>query len=628
MTIKDIAKAAGVSVATVSRVMNHKDSNISQETKDRVLKVINDSGYVPYAKIRDRLLAGNNTIGLAIPTLDSHFYATFATHAQHLAKDNGFALLLAVTGGIPENETFALESFRNSKANGILLFPGSLEGLLALDQLHQEGGCAVVLDHMAKNAVFPQVYRDTEQLARRSTELLMESCDKVALALRKDCGTLSHTPIRSGYHDALRAQNVPIDPSLESCTTDFDLLLDMLIENGVDGILCQDAETAGMVYAAAAKKFVRIPEDLSVLALEDAPLAVSLTPPLSTHAADPRGMAESAMDALLWQIQQTTPEFTTQTIYSLPQNRSSVAIQQTHAPRIAIIGSMNMDVVFHIPSLPRQGETLLAPQLTNWPGGKGANQALGVSRLGGSAHMLGCLGNDRYGKQILEQLSAAEVNMDGVTLTSDHPTGTAYINVCANGDSTIVVHPGANSTVDRDYVRRHQALLRSADYCLVQMEIPFEAVQASLLFCKEHDVRAILKPSPATPLPDELLSGLYMLVPNEEEAHILCPGEKSLEQIAAYFLEKGVQNVIITTGPEGCLWANATGIQFFPAHPFPCVDSTGASDIFISCLAVFLAEGRDLQTAIRAAVWAASYSVAHESVQNAIPDRRLLDASI
>ena len=116
-----------------------------------------------------------------------------------------------------------------------------------------------------------------------------------------------------------------------------------------------------------------------------------------------------------------------------------------------------------------------------------------------------------------------------------------------------------------------------------------------------------------------------MLVPNEEEADVLCPNLQTPEEKATFLLHKGVQNVIITLGAEGCLWANCNEMKRFPAHPYPCVDTTGASDVFISCLAVMLTENNSIETAIHAASWASSYSVSYEGVQSSIPERVLLN---
>ncbi len=626
MTIRDIAKQAGVSVATVSRIMNHKDSNISEETRQRVLDVIKASGYVPYAKIRDRLLTKDNTIGLVIPTLETYFYASFASQVQRIAQSNNYTLLLSITEGESRAETDALRSFRASGVDSILYFPGSQEGLAALEELQQDGVSAVVLDHAAKDARFPQLYRDRKKIAQRCTAHLLQHCSKIALILRRECGSLSAQYIQSGYKAALQSNTLRVDSGLiVFAGEDFEASFDHLIEIGAQGILCQDADLAGQVYTLSAKKCLRIPNDLSILSMEDGPLSTQLSPALSAWASDPRDMAQSAMDALFWQLQQKAPGFTSKMLPSHFEERSSILSQQNHIPKILIVGSMNMDIVLQVPHLPSHGEIVMADRFVAWPGGKGANQAFGVSRLGGRAHMLGCLGNDRYGRQIFEQLADSHVDMSGVSMSSDLPTGTAYISVGADGGSTIVVHGGANNSVNRDYICHRLSLLQSAQYCLLQMEIPMDAVRQTVDYCKTYRINTILKPAPARPLSPEILDGLFMLVPSQEEATILCPQQKTPSEQARYLLEQGVENVIITLGEEGCLWASKAGMKTYPAYNFPRVDSTGASDVFISCLAVMLAEEKSIDYAIVAACWAASYSVSHTGVQTAIPSRKLLN---
>ena len=183
---------------------------------------------------------------------------------------------------------------------------------------------------------------------------------------------------------------------------------------------------------------------------------------------------------------------------------------------------------------------------------------------------------------------------------------------------------GANASVTPEYIENNRSIFAEAQYCLVQMEIPLETVKAIVRLCKELNVKVILKPSPAQELSAELLDGLFLLIPNQEEADILAP-DLSLEEQAKAFLNQGVANVIITLADKGCLFAAKDEMSAYPAVDFPSVDATGASDIFISCLAAQLSKGNGMDTAIKLATIAASYSVSKEGVQNAIISPDLLD---
>ena len=304
--------------------------------------------------------------------------------------------------------------------------------------------------------------------------------------------------------------------------------------------------------------------------------------------------------------------------------RDSVKRHTKPKHKIVIVGSINMDVTLNVSRLPHSGETVLASGQSSWPGGKGANQAIGVSRFGADAFMVGRLGNDVYGKQLFERLMREQVNMQGVSFSQDQLSGTAFINVQSDGQNTIVVNPGANASVTPEYIEHNRSIFEESQYCLVQMEIPLETVEAIVRLCKELNVKVILKPSPAQALSEEILDGLFLLIPNQEEADILAPNGTPEGQAKA-FLNKGVENVIITLADKGCLYAVKNEVTAYPAVDFPSVDATGASDIFISCLAAQLSKGNDMYTAIKLATIAASYSVSKEGVQNAIISPDLLE---
>ena len=188
MTIKDIAKAANVSAATVSRIINHKDGNISQDTRERVLRVIEENGYVPYAKIRDRILSQSRSLGLMIPTFNSAFYVRFASEIQQQARENGYCLVLALSSGNGDADMAALDNFSRSQVDGVAVFSASDQELAALKDMHEHGAAVMVLEHFARPGNLAQLYRDSRQIAEECTRLLLDSnCAHIGLILRSDC---------------------------------------------------------------------------------------------------------------------------------------------------------------------------------------------------------------------------------------------------------------------------------------------------------------------------------------------------------------------------------------------------------------------------------------------------------
>lgn len=626
MTIKDIAKAAGVSPSTVSLVINQKDARISEETRQRVLQVIEQSNYIPYAGVRGRLLSQNNQIALVMPSLKDTFLSDFADRVQNLARSQGFALTVQSSSGRSENEKTIFTELSEAYIAGLLVFPCDPESVSFLCSDDCNIGSVVLLDSAYANLPFPQLSRDFAAASEAGTAYLLKNNHRrIALVLQSITSSDTRDRIISGYKTGLSSYRAPFDDQLLVLTGDeFGYQLGNLIDAGIDAVVCQDSASAGETYRILSQKQYKIPDDISVICLEDSPLMEQLYPAVTSVKTDVNELARLAVETLISQINgNQAPAFAT----SLPVQlirRESVKRHAKPKHKIVIVGSINMDVTLNVTRLPHSGETVLASGQSSWPGGKGANQAIGVSRFGADAFMVGRLGNDLYGKQLFERLTREQVNMQGVSFSQDQLSGTAFINVQSDGQNTIVVNPGANASVTPEYIENNRSIFAEAQYCLVQMEIPLETVKAIVRLCKELKVKVILKPSPAQELSAELLDGLFLLIPNQEEADILVPNLAPEGQAKA-FLNQGVENVIITLADKGCLFATKNELSAYPAVDFPSVDATGASDIFISCLAAQLSKGNDMDTSIKLATIAASYSVSKEGVQNAIISPDLLD---
>ena len=626
MTIKDIAKAAGVSPSTVSLVINQKDARISEETRQRVLQVIEQSNYIPYAGVRGRLLSQNNQIALVMPSLKDTFLSDFADRVQNLARSQGFALTVQSSSGRSENEKTIFTELSEAYIAGMLVFPCDPESVSFLCSDDCNIGSVVLLDSAYANLPFPQLSRDFAAAAEAGTAYLLKNNHRrIALVLKNNASSDTRDRVISGYKAGLSSYRAPFDDQLIVLTSDeFGYQLGSLIDAGIDAVVCQDSASAGETYRILSQKQYKIPDDISVICLEDSPLMEQLSPAVTSVKTDVNELARLAVETLISQINgNQAPAFAT----SLPVQlirRESVKRHAKPKHKIVIVGSINMDVTLNVTRLPHSGETVLASGQSSWPGGKGANQAIGVSRFGADAFMIGRLGNDLYGKQLFERLTREQVNMQGVSFSQDQLSGTAFINVQSDGQNTIVVNPGANASVTPEYIDNNRSIFAEAQYCLVQMEIPLETVKAIVNLCKEQHVKVILKPSPVQALPPSVMDHLFLLIPNQEEASELFPSCQTPEAQVQAALDRGVENVIITLGDKGCLYANQRGTQMYPAMDFPCVDATGASDIFISCLAAQLSKESDMDTAIKLATIAASYSVSKEGVQNAIIGSGLL----
>jgi ribokinase len=268
---------------------------------------------------------------------------------------------------------------------------------------------------------------------------------------------------------------------------------------------------------------------------------------------------------------------------------------------ILVVGSMNADLVVRSPRFPKPGETISGEDLQIIPGGKGANQAVAAVRQGASVSIVGRVGNDSFGPELINNLQRNNVDTSHVQTDSQAATGTATIIVDANGQNSIVLSPGGNGKVspaDVDGVSFSNYKL-----LLLQLEIPIETVLAAARRGRESGLRVVLNPAPARSLPEELISLSDFIVPNEPELSLLTDQPvnnlESAEKAAKLLLDRGVQNVIVTLGANGALIVNKEITKHIPSFKVDVVDTTAAGDAFIGGFASAILQNKSLEEAVR-----------------------------
>ncbi|NJN14879.1 MAG: ribokinase, partial [Oscillochloris sp.] len=262
---------------------------------------------------------------------------------------------------------------------------------------------------------------------------------------------------------------------------------------------------------------------------------------------------------------------------------------------IVVVGSLNMDLVIRAPRLPQPGETIAGGPFGTYPGGKGANQAVAAARLGAATAMIGCVGDDDFGRALLHSLHENGVRSEMVQIVAG-PSGTALITVEARGQNTIVIAPGANFMLDPQKIDAAAGLLAQARILLLQLETPLAASIRAAEQARAAGTTVILNPAPAPgePLPQELLRLVDYLTPNEGEAIALLGGnapDTPPAMAAALRRQLGVPAAIVTLGERGAILADAAGITAQPAFPVTAIDTTAAGDAFIGGFAAALLQG-------------------------------------
>ena len=288
---------------------------------------------------------------------------------------------------------------------------------------------------------------------------------------------------------------------------------------------------------------------------------------------------------------------------------------------IYVLGSINMDMVAKVPYIPVSGETMTAEKFFLSPGGKGANQAVAVAKLGGKVRFIGKVGCDANGQALLDNLAAANVDADSVG-RSAFPTGIAMILV-EKGDNRIILSPGANYDFDECDVEEALAEATPGDYLIMQLEIPMETVVFAAELAKKKKMTVVLNPAPAAALPERLTCNVDIICPNESETEILTgikiKDDVSLAAAVSAFYRMGAKSVVITMGGKGAWVADGSTITHIPPRKVKVVDTTGAGDTFIGAMTLRLEKGEDMVTAGRFAAAASSVTITREGAAASIP---------
>ena len=296
-------------------------------------------------------------------------------------------------------------------------------------------------------------------------------------------------------------------------------------------------------------------------------------------------------------------------------------------PKICVIGACNLDLISYVPRLPSMGETLHGSRFSMGFGGKGANQAVMAAKLGGDVSMISKLGQDIFGEDTLNNFRSCGVNVQHVHSTDQAFTGVAPIAVDSEGQNSIIIVTGANDLLTVEEIEAARPAIASASVLVCQLEIPMDISLAALRIAREEGVKTIFNPAPARPeIPEEFYRLSDIFCPNETETELLTGMSVATlddaEKAARVLIQRGAETVILTLGERGSLMVTNDHSEYIPVGTVKSVDSTGAGDAFLGCLAFFLAAGKAMPEAIRRANAIAAISVQSSGAQNSFPEAK------
>ena len=298
-------------------------------------------------------------------------------------------------------------------------------------------------------------------------------------------------------------------------------------------------------------------------------------------------------------------------------------------PNIVVVGSLHMDLTIKAKTIPRLGETVLGDEFKMSPGGKGANQAVAAAKLGGNVTLIGRVGTEAFGTDLIRNAGQHRINTKFIVQDKETQTGLALIMVDQNGNNIIAVAPGADLRCSKEDIDHADSVIKSSDIFLAQLETPFPVVQHAIQKAFQFRVKVILNPSPAHRLSESLLKKVFVLTPNESEAEklsgISITDLSSAKKAITEILKKGTENIVLTMGKEGALVGAKGEIVHVKSPKVDPVDTTGAGDAFCGALAVAISSGENLEKAVVYANCAGALATTKIGAQEALPTREELE---
>ncbi len=626
MTISEIAKLAGVSTSTVSKIMNNKAQSIHPETRERVLKIVKEYNYTPYGAVKSTSHAKTFLIAVLRRSLGKA--NQLVSGIIRTAQSHGYGVLVFDSQNDLQTELKHITSICQKKVDGVLWEPVDAA---SAEFTHYFTECGIPVFYHGRAPLQPSYQIDFTHMGYALTQKLIDFRHSRIACLMKRNNYRSEM-VLEGYRKCLYDNQIPYDPQLECFISDEDCC-SQLMANRATGIVSSHYAAALSLYEQLDHLHYKIPSDFSLVSLKNDIGSAESFPHISGIEI-PYGEFGHFICELLIETCETACDPASSDRYLFTPdcqfNRTdSVDLPPSlRSKKIVVVGSINIDNTFNVDGVPQPGETTRILDFSVTLGGKGANQAIGAARFNCEVSLIANIGSDMDSNYVIHTLSNERLSTQGVFRDMGMQTGKAYIYTDENGESAITILPGANAHLSCERIRQRRHLFQNAGYCLLSTEVPLEATIAAARISHSYGAKNIVNPAALKQLPEALIQHTDILVPNRRVAASLCPGLTRVEDQADYLFHLGIPTVIITLGHDGCYLKTLENAQHFPAVDVTAVDTTGGADAFISALAAYLIEGVSIENAIRIATCAASFCVQRQGVVPALVDKTSLEAYI
>lgn len=610
ITIREIARLAGVSPASVSRIINGKDRSISPATREKVLSIVKEYHYVP----RQASLSNVRSYLIGVLLQPGRHNDDLAKYLTKYAEQNGYHVVLGYVDDT-EDVSGRLDMLQKLCVDAAVVDVPELSvtdlDIPYINLANPGGACS-----------YPELFTRLAQVA--TDELIDQHHSRIACIYRQgatgDMYVNACMQALTGSHSVVHPEDF-----IELSSVD-DQLTHLMKHTAA---ICQDVSIAVKVYRRLRQQHHLIPRDFSLVAIADQEVLDEQMLEITSACYSAEVLAREIISYL---VGATENRENTPSIQEVPVtilNRGSVQEPVIRTgPNILVAGSINMDVYVSVEEFPQDGTTVRAEPMRRIPGGKALNQAVTAARLGANVCLLGRVGNDDYGRLIYSEISKLTTQMTGIIVDDAVPTGSAYVLRKNDGESSVALYPGANRDLTDEEINQHTDLFQDIQLCLLQTELPVDRVLHIANLARHSGCKIILKPCDISHLPEELLQLADYLVLNEHELRAIVPRRRSDDRRIAALQQNYKGTIVLTRAERGC-------DVYAPQEQFHCtalktegVDAIGASDVFIGTFATFLGAGYTLRESIQNASCAAGFSITMQGVTSAVIDRHVLSALV
>ena len=621
MRLKDIATLCGVSISTVSKVINGKADDISQEVKDKVLDTIKKYNYTPY-----NLTPKATMKSFTVCFLSKDVYYSFLIInglIEQLGK-SGYSLMVFNSQNDLNIEKENILKIASKNIDGFIWEPVSSESEKNYDLVKQLN-CQKFCVNIPINNI-ATLCQNFYEMGYLATKYLIEKSHRHICCISK-AESLRAKQFETGFKKALFDYSIPFNENMLSPSDDFNI--ENKIVGKFTGVICSHFSIACNVYNKYRSLGLNIPTDLSIISLRNKTRANLDTYNISTIDIPDYELGKYCAERLVSLCEDKGSASTNfEATVNVDSNVSIDIPVNLKSKSALILGNINIDYYLFNEEMPTFGHSCSVTDYLDIPGGKGLNQAVGIARLKKKVSIISKIGKDVDGRILLKFLNDQHVDCNLVVADENCHTNRSFISLNSKGETAVISSLSASKSFNMNDIKNIEKYFNNVGFCSIQSgSIPTDVLMEISSIAHKNNCKVILKPFLINSLEGIDPNLIDIFVPNREEA-LLLSNKDTIEKTADYFLKEGFKNVIITLDKDGLFFTNGKTIKYYNAYPTNIIDQTGASDAFISTLTVMLLDGYDMNSAINVALISASYCISKVGCSSSMIDKETLDRYI